>query len=145
MKALNVTLVILLIAAIVAGVVLGIIGSRALEVAQSELEKSERELAKVREDLRDANFKYRGVMESRNNIPDSLRTTVTGQWLTQSRNYAKRIRGLEAEEREAQRQKVKRERVVADVRKTLIQRLLLIGGAAVVLAAVLVARRTIGS
>ena len=145
MKPLNVILLILLLAAIVAGAVFGLNGSRALKAAQSELGESERELAKVREELRDANFKYRGVLESRHNIPDSLRNTTTGQWLTHSRNYAKRIRGLEAEEKEANRQKRKRERAVAEARKALVQRLILTGGAAVVLAGALVARRTIGS
>jgi hypothetical protein len=141
MNALNVILIVLLVAAIVTGVAFGIVGSRELGVAQSALEETEREVETIREELTETKLKYRGVVESRHNIPDSLRNTSTGQWLTHSREYAKRIRGLKAEVKEAERQNRKRERALADVRRRLTQRLLMSGGVAVLAAGALVARR----
>jgi len=145
MKALNLILLILLIAAIVAGVVFGINGSRELGTAQSALDESEKTLANLREEITETNFKYRGARESLGSIPDSLRTNVTGEWLQQSRNYAKKLRGLEEEAREAERQNRKRERAVADAHKRLTRRLILFGGAVVLLAGALVARWLIRS
>jgi uncharacterized protein YoxC len=116
MKALNLILSVLLIAAIVAGVVFGIIGSRELGDAQSTLDESEKTIANLREEITEANFKYRGVRGS-----------------------------LEEKVREAERLNRKYERAVADVRQRLTRRLMLFGGAVVVLTGALVARRVIRS
>jgi DNA repair ATPase RecN len=145
MKALNLILSVLLIAAIVAGVVFGIIGSRELGDAQSTLDESEKTIANLREEITEANFKYRGVRGSLENIPDSLKTSATGEWMQQSRTYAKKLRGLEEKVREAERLNRKYERAVADVRQRLTRRLMLFGGAVVVLTGALVARRVIRS
>jgi hypothetical protein len=145
MKALNVILLVLLIAAVVAGVLIAVAASGDLRTARSSLEESRQQLEKSRKDLTEMNMKNRGLSESMSTIPDSLRSTMTGQFLEKSRSYGKIIRGLEREVSTAERHVRKRQRVVDDMVAKLRRRLILTGVAVVLLTGALVAQRVIRS
>jgi hypothetical protein len=143
MNSLNKVLLILLIAAVAAAGAIAWSGSRELRVANAAVEEYEQQLEEIQEKLTEVSFKNRGITESMENVPDSLRMTVTGEYRRKQQSYQKILIGYENQHREATRLKKKREREADAIRKRLNLRLLLAGGAAVVLAGVLFARRTI--
>jgi hypothetical protein len=145
MNSLNKVLLILLIAAAAAAGAIAWSGSRELRVANAAVEDVEQQLEEIKKKLTEASFKYRGIAESMENVPDSLRMTVTGEYRRKQQSYQKIVIGYEHEQREAERIKRKREREADAVRKRLYLRLLLAGGAAVLLAGALFTLRTIRS
>jgi len=145
MNSLNKILFIILIAVVVAAGVIAWSGWRELRVANAAVEEYEQQLEEIQEKLTEVNFKYRGITESMENVPDSLRMTVTGEYRHKQQSYQKILLGYEDRQREAERLKRKHERRVDEIRKRLNLRLLLTGGAAVALAGVLFMRRTIRS
>ena len=145
MNSLDKVLLILLIAALAAAGAFAWSGSRELGEANAKVAQYDRESEEIQEKLAEVNFKYRGIIESMENVPDSLRATVTGEYSRRMQTYQKKVIGYESEQREANRLKKKHERKADAVRKRLTLRLLMSGGAAALLAGVLFARRTIRS
>jgi hypothetical protein len=142
---LNKILLILLIATIAATGVVAWTGSRDLRDAKAAVAEYEGQLVEIREKLADTNMKYRGISGSLSTVPDSLKKSVTGEYMRTQAKYRKQLIGYESEEREALRMKRKRERRLAEVQKQVNLRLLLTGGTAVVLAGALIVRRSIRS
>lgn len=141
----NKILSILMVAAVAATAVVGWYGWQELQVANAAVRQYEQELEEIRADLTEANFKLRGVTESRSSVPDSLKSETMGIYMQKSRNYRKKVVGYENMEREAKRLRNKQQRKVDALRKQLLTRLLLAGGAAAALAAALIIRRAIRS
>jgi hypothetical protein len=146
MKALRSILLVLFAASAVAGGVFAVKESLELRRLGASALVKERRVQELGEQITEVNFKYRGLMDSMSNVPDSLKTDLTGSYMKKTREYRKRLFLMERNKRETERLLRKDRRALAEVRARLLRWLLVFGGAAVVcLAASLLAGRAIRS
>jgi len=146
MKTLRTILLILFAVSVVTGAFFAVKQGLALRTSQVSLGEKEKRVEELREQIKEANFKYRGAVKGMGEVPDSLRASVTGEYVKKSTEYRKRLYVLERDHKEAERLMRKDQRAVAAARSILIRWLLVFGGAAVVLlTASLLAGRAIRS
>jgi hypothetical protein len=135
-------LLILFAASVAAAAAYGVISLR--EAARLESSKGEKEeqLQAVHTKLETANTKYRGLIESTSDIPDSLRLSESGNLIRQQKEYRKQIFNLEGKDRELNRLVRKDERAISAINDRLKRRMYIFGTAALVfLVAALIAGR----
>jgi len=138
---------ILFAASVAAAVAYGVISLR--EAAQLESSKGEKEeqLQAVHSKLETANTKFRGLIESTGDIPDSLRVSESGNVIRQQKEYRKQIFHLEGKDRDLNRLVRKDERAISVINDRLKRRMYIFGTAALafLIAALIAGRASIRS
>ncbi len=89
----------------------------------------------VRTRIGEVNLKYRALMEGMSEVPDTLRMQLAGEYQRRAEVFRKQLYKLEAESRETERIFRKRKRAEAAARKNLNRKLMVLGGAAILLLA----------
>jgi len=87
----------------------------------------------VRQRIGDVNLRYRGLMEGMKAVPDSLKTQMVGEYQRSAEGYRKQLYRLEAESRETERLFGKRKRAESAARENLHRKLMVLGGATILL------------
>ena len=144
-KKLNIIVVILMVAAVVAGGSMAARSWRNLRAAKSAVAEYDRQIAGMREQRAEATFKYRGVQESMEQVPDSSRAEMIGQYMSLSRKYQKQIGGHEREIRKTERVRKKSVRALDQARTRFVLQSTVTGLVVVILGWVLYLRREIRS
>jgi hypothetical protein len=91
--------------------------------------------AGVRDQLRATNLEYRGYQRSIPSMPDSTRKQVSGQIMEAYRNYNKKIRLLENQEREFTRLILRQQAMKGERNARLVRWMAGLGGAGILVAA----------
>jgi hypothetical protein len=93
------------------------------------------EVEDVRTRTGEVNLRYRALMEGMSSVPDSLKLQLTGDYQRRAESFRKQLYKLEREGREAARILNKGKRAESAARENLHRKLMVLGGAAVLLLA----------
>ena len=140
MKLFTTILLVILAGAVLTAAAISYLAWTDLDEARSAYQEQEVLAKDVRKRVGEVNLKYRATMEGMKAVPDSLKMQYSGEYQRKLEVHRKQLFVLEGESREAERILKKRKNAIVAARKSLHWKLMVLGGAAILLLAAFVLR-----